>query len=154
MPMPDIQPAPREDAAAILALQHLAFQSEARLYNDWSIPPLTETLAASLADWDTHTVLKAVDAGGRIVGSVRARVQDGECPIARLIVHPQSQGQGLGAALLQAIEAQAAGVRRFTLFTGARSEGNIRLYQRHGYRIVGTEAVSPVVSLVHMEKAA
>ena len=150
--MPDIQAAQREDAAAILALQHLAFQSEARLYNDWSIPPMTETLAASLADWDTHAVLKAMDAGGRIVGSVRAWVQDGECAIARLIVHPLNQGQGLGSALLRAIEMQAPGAQRFTLFTGARSEGNIRLYQRHGYVVVRTEVVSPAVSLVHMEK--
>ena len=149
--MPDIQAAQREDAAAILALQHLAFQSEARLYNDWSIPPLTETLAASLADWDTHAVLKAV-ADERIVGSVRARVQDGECAIARLIVHPLNQGQGLGSALLRAIEMQAPGAHRFSLFTGARSEGNIRLYQRHGYVVVRTEVVSPAVSLVHMEK--
>lgn len=33
-----------EDAAAILALQKLAYQSEARLYDDYSLPPLTQTL--------------------------------------------------------------------------------------------------------------
>lgn len=30
----------RDDAAAILELQRLAYQSEAELYQDWNIPPL------------------------------------------------------------------------------------------------------------------
>jgi hypothetical protein len=33
------------DAAEILALQKLAYQSEAAIYQDYSIPPLTQTLA-------------------------------------------------------------------------------------------------------------
>jgi predicted NUDIX family phosphoesterase len=33
-----------EDAPAILALQKLAYQSEARIHNDYSIQPLTQTL--------------------------------------------------------------------------------------------------------------
>ena len=33
-----------EDAAAILVLQRLAYQSEAAIYDDFTIPPLTETL--------------------------------------------------------------------------------------------------------------
>ena len=32
------------DTSDILALQKLAYQSEARLNNDWSIPSLTQTL--------------------------------------------------------------------------------------------------------------
>lgn len=42
--MPIITAASPADAAAILALQKLAYQSEARLYNDFSIPPLLQTL--------------------------------------------------------------------------------------------------------------
>ena len=34
-----------EDAAEILAVQQAAYQSEAKMYQDWSIPPLTQTLA-------------------------------------------------------------------------------------------------------------
>ena len=33
-----------DDAEAILALQKLAYASEARRYDDWTIPPLVETL--------------------------------------------------------------------------------------------------------------
>jgi hypothetical protein len=40
-----ILPAVLDDAPAILELQRNAYRSEAVLYNDWSIPPLTQTLA-------------------------------------------------------------------------------------------------------------
>ena len=32
-----------DDAGEILALQKMAYQSEAKLNDDWTIPPLTET---------------------------------------------------------------------------------------------------------------
>jgi hypothetical protein len=43
-----------EDAAQILALQKVAYQSEAALYNDWTIPPLTQTLPQLEAEFDTR----------------------------------------------------------------------------------------------------
>ena len=39
-----IETAGREDAEVILQIQRLAYQSEAVLYQDWNIPPLTESL--------------------------------------------------------------------------------------------------------------
>jgi hypothetical protein len=45
-------------------------------------------------------------------------------------------------------------VARFELFTGSKSEANIRLYQRHGYTITRTSQLSPTVSIVFMEKPA
>lgn len=90
--------------------------------------------------------------GNRIVGSVRARIEDGDCTIGRLIVDPQHQGQGIGTALLVAIEKYALEAKRFTLFTGSRSEANIQLYQRHGYLIVRTEQLSPAAKRVFLEK--
>ena len=41
---------------------------------------------------------------------------------------------------------------RFELFTGARSEGNIRLYEALGYRTFRRQDVSAHVTLVYMEK--
>ena len=40
----EIEPAMIEDAAEILALQKLAYRSEAEIYNDFSIQPLLQTL--------------------------------------------------------------------------------------------------------------
>lgn len=141
-----------QDAPAILALQRRAYESEARLYNDWSIPPLRQTLDMLIAEFETHEILKAV-VDGQIVGSIRSRTVDGDCAIGRLIVEPEHQGRGIGSSLLRSAETLATGAGKFSLFTGSRSEGSIRLYRHHGYGIVRTEELSPAVSLVFMEKA-
>ncbi len=142
-----------EDAETILALQKLAYQSEAKLYNDWSLPPLTQTLESLREEFTTSVILRAT-VDNRIVGSVRAKVSGDTCAIGRLIVHPEFQGRGIGSKLLQAIEASCAGATRFELFTGSKSEANIRLYQRHGYAITRTQTVSPTVTLTFLEKPA
>ncbi|HKE92737.1 MAG TPA: GNAT family N-acetyltransferase, partial [Povalibacter sp.] len=128
--MTAIEMAEVADAAAILVLQKLAYQSEAHLYDDWSIPPLTQSLDSLQAEFAVATVLKAV-ADATIVGSVRAQQTADTCSIGRLIVHPQLQRRGIGSRLMEQIEARFAGAARYELFTGSRSDGNIRLYQRH-----------------------
>lgn len=143
--------ATRDDAATILGLQKLAYESEARLYNDWSIPPLTQTLDALMAECAQSTVFKAM-IGHDIVGSVRAKRSGGTCEIGRLIVHPQLQRRGIGSQLLRYAEQQFSDASRFELFTGSRSEANIRLYERHGYAVFKTLRLSDTVTLVFMEK--
>lgn len=142
------------DAEAILTLQKLAYQSEARLYDDWSLPPLTQDIESLREEFRTSLVLKATVAEDRLVGSVRAEVDDvsGTAAIGRLIVQPEFQGRGIGSELLKAVEAACAGVARLELFTGSRSEATIRLYQRHGYVVTRTEPVSPTLSLTYLEK--
>jgi ribosomal protein S18 acetylase RimI-like enzyme len=146
-----IRAASTEDAEEILVLQRLAYQSEARLYNDWSLPPLTQTMDSLRSEFTNSIVLKAT-LGERLVGSVRARQNGDVCVIGRLVVHPELQGQGIGSQLLRAIEARFSNVARFELFTGSKSEANIRLYQRHGYTITRTEKLSQTVSITFMEK--
>ena len=146
-----ITPANIEDAEAILSLQKRAYESEAKLYNDWSIPPLTQSLDSLKAEILTGNVLK-YSQGGAVIGSVRALLQDGKCEIGRLIVAPEFQGQGIGSSLLAAIEAKFPQARSFELFTGSKSQGNIRLYRRHGYEIVTTKEFSPTVTFVFMSK--
>ncbi|MEW5734835.1 MAG: GNAT family N-acetyltransferase [Thermodesulfobacteriota bacterium] len=140
-----------EDAEEILALQKLAYQSEAELYGDWSIPPLTQTLADLQGEFNDFIVLKAME-GDRIVGAVRARMEAGVCAVGRLVVHPQVQRRGIGSRLLQEIEKRFPEARSYELFTGSKSEANIRLYRRHGYGVTRTERLSPRVSFTFMEK--
>ena len=61
------------DLEAILELQRLAYQSEARLLNDFSIPPLMQTLEEMKEELRNGVFLKAVDAGGRADCRVRSR---------------------------------------------------------------------------------
>lgn len=139
------------DAAAILELQKLAYESEARLYNDWQIPPLMQTLDGIRVEFSSKTFLKA-SVGGLLVGSVRAAYENDVCEIGRLVVHPEYQRQAIGTRLMHAIEAGFPQSERFELFTGDRSLGNIRLYERLGYSIVRSERLSVAVTLVFMEK--
>ena len=146
-----IERAGAENASAILALQKLAYQSEARLYEDFNLPPLTQTSDSLRAEFDTSRVLEALD-GDILVGAVRAREAEGTCHVGRLIVSPQWQGQGVGTRLMRAIEAEFPQVDRFELFTGSRSEANIRLYERLGYRRSREQVLSPALTLVFLEK--
>jgi ribosomal protein S18 acetylase RimI-like enzyme len=139
------------DAGAILALQKLAFQSEARLYDDFSIPPLRQTLEELWQELAWKVVFKATRAG-EIIGSVRGYQQGDTCYVERLIVHPDHQGRGLGTALMGQIEGAFPGARRAELFTGHKSRRNIRLYQRLGYAIFRQEPVAAHLIFVFMEK--
>ena len=141
-----------DDAEAILSLQKRAYESEAKLYNDWAIPPLIQSLDSLKDEILTGGVLK-YSQGEAIIGSVRASLQNGKCEIGRLIVAPEFQGQGIGSTLLTAIEARFPHAHSFELFTGSKSEGNIRLYRRHGYEITTTKVLSPAVTLVFMSKS-
>ena len=140
-----------EDAAAILSLQKLAYQSEAAIYQDYSIPPLTQTLEETQGEFDNKLFLKAVD-GEEIIGSVRAYSDGCCCFVGRLIVHPKWRRKGIGTKLMKTIESHFADVQRYELFTGTKSEGNIRLYKRLGYRPFKEEVANESVTLVYMEK--
>jgi GNAT superfamily N-acetyltransferase len=142
-----------EDAEAILALQRLAYESEARRYQNWSIPPLVEALDAVRGHIERDAVLKAL-LGDRLVGSVRGVVAHRVCEVGRLIVDPALQRRGIGSALLEAIERRVPDVDAYALFTGDRSVENLRLYQRHGYRETRREPLPTGVSLVYLRKPA
>ena len=147
-----IEQADRNDARDILALQKIAYRSEARIYNDFTIPPLHQTLDETFDDFERQLVLKAsIDT--RIVGSVRAHLEDGTCFIGKLIVHPDYQNRGIGARLMEEIEARFPQAERFELFTGTRSEKNLYLYRKLGYRAYKRRAISEKVTLVFLQKA-
>ena len=146
-----IQPAQPQDAAEILALQKLAYQSEAAIYGDLTMPPLTQTLDQMRADLERQTCLKAT-MDGCIVGSVRAHLREGTCYVGRLIVHPGVQNQGIGTRLMAEIERSFSAAARFELFTGHRSERNLYLYHKLGYRPCKQERVSEALTLIYLEK--
>lgn len=147
----NVTQATESDAAEILALQKLAYLSEAELYGDYAIPPLTQTLAEITVEFAWRTVLKAA-AEGRIIGSVQGLRIGSTCYVGRLMVHPDFQGRGIGRRLMAEIEGRFPDAERFELFTGHRSVRNIGLYERLGYRIFRTEPATALITLVFMEK--
>jgi GNAT superfamily N-acetyltransferase len=149
-----IGPATAQDAGEILTVQRAAYLSEAQLYGDCFLDPLTEPLSGIVAAIEAGTVLVG-RCGTRLVGAVRARIDSGTCHIGRLVVAPDRQGHGIGSRLLATIEDSAREqVDEFALFTGDKSEQNLGLYYRFGYAEVGREQVTPSVTLVHLRKPA
>jgi ribosomal protein S18 acetylase RimI-like enzyme len=146
-----IEQATIEDAQEILALQKLAYTSEAEIYNDFTIPPLHQTIDEIKAEFADQSFLKFC-ADGRIVGSVRAYVKEGTCFIGKLIVHPECQNQGIGTKLLQEIENAFDNVARYELFTGHKSERNLYLYKKKDYKIFRSQKLTEDLTIVFMEK--
>lgn len=148
----DLAPGPLSegDAGELLTLQRAAYVTEAQLHNDPFLPALTQTLEELTAEL-VHPVL-GVWSGTRLVGSARWIVKDSIAHIGRIIVAPDLQGRGIGTALLRATEAESK-ADHFELFTGHRSEANLRLYKREGYVFHRREVLRPDVELVYLTKS-
>ena len=149
--MVEILAAESKDAKEILKLQILAYQSEAKLYNDWSLPALTQTLDSLYQEFEDSVILKAI-INNQIVGSVRAKVDNDVCKIGRLIVDPEFQKKGIRTALLKHIEQMHENTTSFELFTGSKSVSNIQLYEKNGYVKSHTKDLSESVSLLFLVK--
>ena len=130
------------DAPEILALQKIVYQHEAEIYDDWSLTPLTQTLADLRVDFESKTFIKAV-VGGKIVGSLRGyMVEVGTAHVSRLIVHPYFWQRRIGTKLVQEIEGRFPDARRFETFTGQKSTHTMEPYQRLGCAPIRQEKVS------------
>lgn len=73
---------------------------------------------------------KAVGCGALVIGA------GGFAELKRVVVDPEVRGQGIGRALMQALEAiaRAEGIRVIQLETGPDSAPALRLYRGCGYR--------------------
>jgi ribosomal protein S18 acetylase RimI-like enzyme len=146
----NIEQATENDAEMILALQKLAYQSEANRYNDFTLPPLMQTFDEILADFRKQVVLKAL-ISEEIIGSVRGYMGGETGYIGRLIVNPGFQKQGIGAKLMQHIESRFGNAKRYELFTGHKSEEALSLYKKLGYAIFKQKELK-THTIVYLEK--
>jgi tRNA (guanine37-N1)-methyltransferase len=133
----DLRLATRADAGELFTLTRACWLQELWANPGVVIPALEESLddlVRSLDDWTTFVA----HAGARLVGSARGRAEGEVWDVGRVMVAPDLQGRGLGRHLLTAVEEAAPGtVTSYTLFTGAGSVDNIRMYKRAGYRLRG-----------------
>jgi GNAT superfamily N-acetyltransferase len=147
---PQIIPAEASDLEQILRLQHAAYQSEASIHNNFTIQPLTQTPAEILEEFGISLFLKAV-LNNEIIGSVRAREENGTVTIGKLMVHPGHQGKGWGRRLLTAIE-EAFPNKRYELFTSCKSGRNLQLYETAGYSRFREETDNAGIAFAYLEK--
>lgn len=146
-----ITKANKTDLSKILELQYLAYQSEAKLFNNQKIPPLTQTLKDVEQDYNKGIILKALNEDNIIIGSVRAYCDTSIIYIGKLMVHPDWQHQGIGTNLLLEVE-KIYPNKIYELFTSSKSENNLRLYKHLGYKIFREEFVSNELSFVYLKK--
>ena len=138
------------DVEEILRLQYAAYQSEAALHDDYTIQPLTQTMEESIEEYHKSVVLKAV-LDGEIIGSVRAREENGTAYIGKMMVRPDHQGKGVGRRLLAAIEREFPNCR-FELFTACKSDRNLALYESAGYTRFRQETNAAKIDFAYLEK--
>ena len=144
--------ADKKDLKVILELQKTCYLEEAELYDDFSIPPLTQTLESIELDYEKEKILK-VESNGKIVGSVRGVLESNTCKIGRLIVDEKFRNQGLGKQLMYQIEKEFDNVNRFELFTGHKSLRNLSLYNRLGYTEFRKQWINEKLELIFLEKS-
>ena len=151
MNLTSIYKADYEDLPEILRLQQLAYQSEAALFGNQDIPPLKQTLDEVIEEYNNGIILKMVTENNIIIGSVRARENNGTVYIGKLMVHPDYRGHGYGTKLLKEIE-RTFPRKRYELFTSTRRMDNIQLYNKIGYKAFNQKTVNNELILVYMEK--
>lgn len=124
------------EAGELLTVRRAAFVSEAQLYDDPNIPPLTQTLEELRTDLGrTDVVTLGAWMEHRLVGSIRVEVDGTKATLGRLAVVPDLQGRGIGTQLLLAIPPYLPPeTSEVWVFTGKDSVQNITMYTKHGYQ--------------------
>lgn len=123
-----IEPASWRDILAIYRLEKICFSQDA-----WPIWDVVGVLVLP-----NIVRLKAVDGEtlvGFIMGDIRRR--KAEAWIATFCVAPGYRQQGVGSTLLEMCESQID-MERIKLSVRVSNKSAIRLYERFGYKVVGT----------------
>lgn len=141
-----------DDLNTILELQKKCYITEAELYNDYNIPPLTQTIDEIKTDFTNGTLFLKGMVNEELVASVRGISQNETTYIGRLAVKEEFQNRKIGQILMKEIENRLNKCKRYELFTGHKSEKNIRLYQKLGYSEYKTLLVHENLTLVYLEK--
>jgi GNAT superfamily N-acetyltransferase len=140
------------DLNTILILQKECYQTEAELHNEYNIPPLTQTLDSIKEEYQQGTFFLKGIIDGQLIASVRGHIKDNTTYIGRLIVKKEFQNNKFGQALMKEIETQLDNCNRYELFTGFKSEKNLKLYQKLGYSEFGLQVINDNLTLVYLEK--
>jgi len=133
----DIRPAGRDQLAAVLALYTQAGLDQETLPRDQA-----EALFDRIQRYPDYDVLVATDAAGRVVGSYLLLIMDklghAGAPAAvvdDVVVAPDRQGQGIGAAMMHDAMARARtrGCYKLMLSSNLKRERAHRFYEKLGF---------------------
>ena len=140
-----------EDVPELLNLQYKAFHPVAERLNWPDAPNLIETVEHARGEFPKYTTLKMLSDDGKIIGSVRGRVENGSLYIGRLMVLPEFQKNGYGRILLRKIQSMLPHDRAWLDTSGDVPE-TVSFYEREGFRIFERKRFENGVSWIFMEK--
>jgi ribosomal protein S18 acetylase RimI-like enzyme len=134
-------------AREVLALQRAAYRVEADLIGFDGIPPLHESLDELVAEplrWI------GIRDEARVVAALAYELIDDLCDINRLVVSPDSFGQGLASTLVGSLLDHP----RITVSTGTSNTPARRLYEKLGFSRTGEWEIAPGVTVTQYERRA
>jgi ribosomal protein S18 acetylase RimI-like enzyme len=102
-------------------------------------------------EFNKNIILKLIDEKNEIIGSIRAYEENDRAYVGKLFVHPDYQNNGFGTKLLKTIEKFFEN-KTFELFTSSKSERNLYLYKKLGYKEYKRENISENMEMVYLEK--
>ena len=146
-----IETATVEDVPELLELQYKAFRPVAESVNWLDAPNLTETVEHALGEFPKYTTLKMLSDDGKIIGSVRGRVEGGSLYIGRLMVLPEYQKHGYGRILLHEIQSVLPHDRAWLDTCGELPE-TVAFYEREGFRKFAIKYFENGHTWISMEK--
>jgi ribosomal protein S18 acetylase RimI-like enzyme len=142
----EIRRATLADAAQVRELRLRALESDPDAFGE-TLERARTRPEADYADWigsPENGMFLAADADGSLVGmavGAPAPIDDRPRPAAlfAMWVAPEARGQGVGGALIDAVEgwARAEGYVQIGLGVTTTNDPAIRLYERKGYRDIG-----------------
>ena len=122
------------DLSIILDIQKEAFSEEAIRYDDFSMPPMLQTLDQIIEEYNEGTIFFKYIQDDKLVGSVRGKLVNDVCFVGRLVVLPTYQGQGVAKNLMKELELFFHNrCSSFEIFTGEKSIRPLNLYTKLGY---------------------
>ena len=123
-----------DQLAAVDALMRQAFTSYVRSLGREIAPGSYDWYAEAIAKGDIFTARD----GGKLVGAIATKRGDKDLSLEQIGVSPARQKQGIASWMISQIEsiARSRGCRTMSLNTAEMMEDRVRLYSRHGFRIV------------------
>jgi ribosomal protein S18 acetylase RimI-like enzyme len=147
-----IEAAREQDLDQILQLQKKAFHGQALIYEDFNLPPLLQTIEDLKKEFRLKAIYK-VEQDGKIIASIRCYIKDHILYLEKLIVDPDFQNRGIGTKIMTEIEQRySSAVYRYALFTGHKSEKNLHIYNKLGYKEIRQETIRDDLKLIYLEK--
>jgi len=134
-------------AARIQEIQLASYQIEAELIAFANLPPLRDTIQ----DLTTcGEIFYGYVVEGTIVGAVSYTIEADHLRICRMMVHPAYFRRGIADQLITHLMDKYPALMK-VVTTGARNTPAIRLYQKHGFKLVREIEVEPGLSLAWLE---